>query len=135
MPRFNGTKTIVDIAGSAGLTPLLATGPVRFVRGVESVLTFAGAANTLQGFQYQINNGDGTFGPWLPVPTPSAEGGDPVDTIMEIGDPMSLRGPHGSILGNGPGVLIGIGVTPAQTLANLRSLTATATSVIVTQDY
>lgn len=135
MPRFNGTQTIVDIAGSAGVTPLLATGPVRFVRGIESVLTSTGAANTLQGFQYQLVNGDGTLGQWIPVTTPAAETGDVGDTVMEIGDPMSLRGPHGSILGNGPNYQIGIGVSPATVLCNLRSLTATPTSVIITQYY
>lgn len=133
MGRFNGTQTIVDIAGSAGLTPLLATGPVRFVRGVESLLTAAGNANTLQGFQYQIVNPDGTVGQWISVDVPATEGGDGVDTIMQIGDPMSLSDPHGSIIGNGPSFMLG--PTAAQTLCNLRSLTVTATSVMIQQDY
>lgn len=135
MGRFNGTQTIVDIAGSAGLTPLLATGPVRFVRGVESLLTAAGAANTLQGFQYQIVNPDGTVGQWISVDVPATEGGDSTDTIMQIGDPMSLSDPRGSIIGNGPGFMLGLGPTAAQTLCNLRSLTVTATSVMIQQDY
>lgn len=140
MPRFNGTQTIVDIAANTGATVLLATGPVRFVKGVESVLTSAGAANTLQGFQYQLvsKNTDGSvnLGPWIPLTTPAAESGDIADTVMEIGDPMSLRSSHGSMIGNGPQTLgMGLPALPATTLCNLRSATGTATSVIISQYY
>ena len=138
--RFNGTQAIVDIAGNAGATALLATGPVRFAKGVESTLTSAGVANVLQGFEYQLvtKNADGSvnLGPWILIATPSAESGDVADTVMEIGDPMSLRGPYGSIIGNGPQTYgQGLPPTAATTLCNLRSATATPTSVVVTQNY
>lgn len=138
---FNGDRTILDIAGDAGVTQLLAVGPVRFVEAIESTLTFAGDANTLQGFEYQLpvkRNPDGTmvFGPWIPVDLPSAEDGDSVNTIMEIGDPQAKRGPFGILLGNGPDTPgAGQPTSPATVLANLRSATATATSVIATQYF
>lgn len=137
MSRFNGTTQVIDIAAVGGLTPLLATGPVRYIKAMESTLTAAGAANaTLQGFEYQLVNPDGTVGPWVPVNTPTAESGDPVYTTMEIGDPMALQGSFGSILGHGPQALgMGLPEQPATTLCNIRSATATPTSIIVTQYY
>lgn len=125
MQGFNGTKTIVAVPGS-GVPPvaLLATGPVRYVKIVESQLTPAGAANAAQGFEYALPN-DGFVANFGVVPY----------DVAEIGDPMALRGSHGTMLGNGPNVNIGIGATPAATLANLRSLTATPTYVVVDQYY
>lgn len=124
MGGFNGTRKIIDIAGDAGETDLMATGPVRYIEIEESPITADGSANTLQGFQYQLPND--SFTQWQ-----EATKGETV----EIGDPMALRGSHGSILGNGPNVLVGIGPTPATVLAKLRSATGTGTSVTVTQHY
>lgn len=137
---FNGTRQIVDVAINTGSTALLATGPVRHVKITESALTSAGAPNTLQGFEYQLISidlatGVKTLGPWIPAGTPTADAGDADLSTVELGDPMSVYGPHGSILGNGPSNIIGLPPTPATVLCNLRSLTGTATSLVVVQDY
>lgn len=138
--NFNGTVKVVDIAGSAGSTAILATGPLRYLKIIESALTAAGGANTLQGFQYQLSTTDPTtgvvtLGPWIPVGTPSTEAGSDAYDTMQLGDPMALQGSSGSILGNAGGYIIGIGATNPTTLCKLRSSTATPTSVVVTQYY
>jgi hypothetical protein len=141
-PGFNGVQYILDIATDAAVTQLLAKGPVRFVEVIESVLTAEGVANTLQGFQYQLPNdttnaaGRPGFTTWFPITTPSAEDGDPADAKLEIGDRQAKYGKFGTLLGNGPDTP-GAGQPPiaATVLANLRSATGTATSVIVRQYF
>lgn len=127
-PGFNGTRQIIDIPGSgSALQAILATLPVRYVKVVESLLTAAGAPNVLQGFNYEIPNDDTTngFGQLLNIPP---------GVVLELGDPMSLHGVHGALLGNGPNVIVGIpGGTPATTLFTARSATATGTSIEITQ--
>lgn len=129
-PGFNGTRQIIDIPGDgSAFQAILATGPVRYIKVVESLLTAEGVANTLQGFNYEIPNDNTTpgFSQVLNIP-PSV--------VLELGDPMSLHGIHGALLGNGPNVVVGIiGGTPATTLFTARSQTATATSIEVTQYY
>lgn len=122
---FNGTRQIIDIAATgAALTPILATGPVRYVLVRESQKTAAGAANVPVGFEYTLPN-DGFIQALETIP------GD----TMEIGDPMALHdASHGSILGNGPNPNIGIGTSAATTLFKAGSIAA-ATSIEVTQYY
>lgn len=133
MPKqsgFNGREYIVDINGSGGAyTPILAPGPTRYVKAIESVLTAAGAANVPQGITYLLPNDATTlgFGQALPLT---------VNNVLEIGDYAgTARSDQGSLLGNGPGVLIGIGATPATTLFMARSATVTPTSLLIRFDY
>jgi hypothetical protein len=123
---FNGTRTVVDIHATGTLTAVLATGPVVYVEVEESQVTAAGAVNTPQGFQFKLPNDD--FTQLLEV-IPGE--------VMTFGDRHgSHAGPgSGSILGNGPSYIIGIGATAATTLFEAQSLTATATSIVVTQYY
>lgn len=120
----NFTRNIIDIPANGALLAILATGPVRYVKVKESQLTAAGAANEPQGFEYTLPNDN--FTQLLET--------IPGDTLG-IGDPMSLRGSHGSILGNGPNVILGVGPTPATTLFKAQALTAAPTSIEVTQYY
>ena len=54
---------------------------------------------------------------------------------MELGDPMALHGPHGTLLGDGPNTVVGASLRPATTLFLAQSATGTGTSLLVTQYY
>ena len=131
----NGTQQILDIAAGTTL-PVLASGPLRFLRIIESAKTSTGAANAPVGLNYTIPN-DGTpngFTTIFPVNPPSGAVTDTPSKI-ELGDPMALHGPYGTPLGNGPGMIVGIGPTPATTLCRVASATGAATSILVEQFY
>jgi hypothetical protein len=139
-PGFAGNRYIVDINGSAGaFVQILAKSPVRRVTIEESPITSAGVNNPLQGLiDYQIPN-DNTPNGFTTVfravggNTEAAEGQVEVAKIM-LGNPIAQHAEGGEIIGNGPNVIVGmIGGTPATQLANVRSGTATATSVMVTE--
>jgi hypothetical protein len=125
---FNGTRQNIDILATGTFTVVLATGPVTYVKVKESQVTAEGAANVPQGFQYQLwINSTSTWGPLLEtIP----------DEVMTIGDEMTSGSRHGSIVGNGPQTLgMGMPPTPATPLFRAQALTATATSLEVTQYY
>ena len=133
---FNGTRKVIDIPASSGaFLPILATGLCRRVVVEESPITAEGAANTLVGLiDYQIPNDN--FATTLRAIGANDETsmGQIVPASFELSDSSGYHGPTGSVIGNGPGVLLGIGPTPATTLCNVRSGGA-ATSVVVTQYY
>lgn len=125
---FNGTKQPIDILATGTFTTILATGPVTYVKVKESQLTAEGAANVPQGFQYQLwINATRTWGPLLEtIP----------GEVMTIGDEMTQGSHRGSIVGNGPQTLgMGMPPTPATPLFRAQSLTATPTTLEVTQSY
>lgn len=135
---FNGIQYIQDIPAGAGvpITPILAKGPCRRLTVTESLLTSTGTANAPVGLNYSIPN-DGTtngFTTVFPVNPPSYGASDTPTRIL-LGDGVGDLGPFGSLLGNGPSVLIGIGATPAITLCKVAGAGGAATSVLVRQDY
>lgn len=125
MSGFNGTKQIIDIPAAGTLQDILLTGPADYVEIVESQLTSAGAANVPQGFQYKLPN-DEFVRLFEKIP----------GQTLEIGDRQGHYKGRGSVLGNGPDTP-GAGVPPraATVVAKVQSLTATPTSVEVTQWY
>lgn len=133
--EFNGTKQIIDIPGNgSAFLPVVATGPVRYIVAEESTLTAEGAANTLQGWGYQIKNDGSVAGyqtEFAVVPTV-----EPSAAKLELGDPMAKRSRFGALLGNGPDTP-GAGAPPlaATRLFQARSMTPTGTSIVVTQYY
>ena len=121
---FNGTRQIIDIFANGTMTSILATGPAKFVIVKESQLTSIGAPNTPQGFTYTTpNDAFAQLHETIPGDT------------LELGDASSRYNRDGSILGNGPGFIIGIGATSATILFKAQSLGATPTSIEVTQYY
>jgi len=122
----NFTKTIIDVGAAGAPTAILATGPVVYFEIEESQETAAGAANVPQGLNYKLPND--AFAHKIPL--------IPGD-VAGIGDRKARTGEHGggSILGNGTSFIIGLGATAATTIAKIESLTATPTSVILTQYY
>lgn len=121
----NFTRTVIDIPGDAGpILAILATGPAVYVEIEESQVTAENAANVPQGFVYTLPN-DGFVQELAVIPGDKAS----------IGDRQGKHagGGFGSILGNASSFLIGIGATPATVLFKAQSLTATATSIQVTQ--
>jgi hypothetical protein len=125
MNGFNGRRKIIDIPANGTLLSILATGPVRYIEVKESQVTSAGAPNVPQGFEYRLPN-DGFTQTLATIP----------GELLEIGDPMSKRGPRGSMIGNGPDMPgMGLPAQPATTLFKAESLTATPTSIEVTQYY
>ncbi len=141
-PGFAGKKRIVDINSNAGaFTSILATTTSRRVVIDESPVTSAGAVNTLQNsIQYQISN-DGTTNGFTTIfqADNSAEGiigatGLPI----VIGNPMAGHEALGEIVGQVAQQIIGLpaaqqAAAQATTIIKLRSGTATATSVVVTE--
>lgn len=125
---FNGTRQVIDIVATGAFTTVLATGPVTYVKVKESQVTAEGAANVPQGILYQLwLNSTRTWGPLLEtIP------GD----VMTIGDEMTQGSHRGSIVGNGPQTLgMGMPPTAATPLFRVQSLTATPTSIEVSQYY
>lgn len=125
---FNGTRQVIDVVAVGAFTTVLATGPVTYVKVKESQVTTEGAANVPQGFLYQLwLNATRTWGPLLEtIP------GD----VMTIGDEMTSGSRHGSIVGNGAQTLgMGMPPTAATPLFRVQSLTATPTSIEVSQYY
>ena len=125
---FNGTKKITDILANGTWTVILATGPVVYVSVKESQVNSVGAANVPQGFQYQL---------W---DTNARAWSQTLETIpgelLTIGDEMTQGSLHGSIIGNGPQTLgMGMPPTAATPLFRAQSITATATSLEVSQFY
>lgn len=126
---FNGTKKVIDIvATGANWTVILATGPVVYASVKESQVTSAGAANVPQGFVYQL---------W---DTNARVWGQTLETIpgelLTIGDEMTQGSRHGSMIGNGPQTLgMGMPPTAATPLFRAQALTATVTSLEVSQFY
>ena len=122
----NFTRTVIDIGVNGAPTKVLATGPVVYVEIEESQVTAENAANVPQGFLYRLPN-DGFVQQLEVIPGDTAS----------IGDRQGKHagGGFGSILGNGSSFLIGVGATAATELFDAQSLTATATSIVVTQWY
>lgn len=136
---FNGTRQIIDIpADGVVFLPIAATGPVRYIKVKESLLTAEGAANDPQGFTYKIPN-DGSangFTTAFPVAAPAGSAGGDQQATLELGDPLSLASKYGSPIGNGEDDLgAGAGTRAATVLFKARSATATATSIEVSQYY
>lgn len=134
-PGYAGNQRIVDINSDAGaFISILAQSPVRRLKIQESPLTAAGAANTLQGsLEYQLPNDDTANG-FTETFEAIGSTGDQWPVKIELGNPVGQIGPWGEVLGNGPGPLQGIvGGSVATTLIKIRSGTATATSIMVTE--
>jgi hypothetical protein len=136
MTGLNGTRQIIDIGGNGGgFTNILATGPTRRLIIRESTLTKAGVANVPQGLQWKDIT-DGLVQVYaLPAAVPASQpGAFPQITLPDLGD-QSFVGDKGLPIGNGPSVNIGVGVGAATTLVQIKSLTATPTSIEVIQIY
>ena len=141
-PGFAGKKRIIDInANNGAFVSVPATTTSRRVVIDESPITSAGVANTLQNsIQYQISN-DGTPNGFTTVfqADNSAEGiigatGLPI----VIGNPMAGHEALGEIVGQVAQQIVGLpaaqqAAAQATTIIKLRSGTATATSVVVTE--
>lgn len=138
-PGFSGNRYLLDINGDGGaFVAVLAKSPLRRLVVRESTVTAEGAANTLQGLiQYRIPN-DGTAAGFTTVfqeagANDTTSQGEVKAAQIELGSPNSAVGPWGELIGNGPNVICGIGPTPATHLIDLRSGTATGTTVEITE--
>ena len=137
-PGFAGQKRIVDINGSGGaFVPILATTTSTRVVIDESQVTSAGVANVPQGvIDYQIPN-DGTPNGFTTAfrATQGPEGVLGAATLpIVLGNPLD-GGKRGDIIGQVGQPIAGAGgfVSTATVLIKLRSGSATATSVVVTE--
>ena len=127
---FNGTKMIVDLPAGGAYVPIAATGPVRYVRVMESLLTAEGVANAPQGIDYRLKN-DGSQAGFV-----TAFGLAVPPAVLELGDPEARASHHGSVIGNGPNDGgPGLGPVAATVLLMARSASVMGTSVEVTQFY
>ncbi len=129
---FAGNSYILDINSDAGaFVSILAKSTVRRLEVTESSITAAGAANALQGvLDYEIPN-DGSVNGFATIFR--AQQGD---MPIRLGSPIADRMYQGEIIGQLGQPIVGAnppGLTSATTMMKIRSGTATATSVKVTE--
>jgi hypothetical protein len=114
-------------ANSGAYTTLLGTRLSRMIEIIED-----GSANggTGQGLQYQLPDPASPTGVqnWLPAMVI-----EPVTEPIVLGDKYAIHQPFGAIVANGPGVELGVGVTAAIPFINIKSASANATTVRVTE--
>jgi len=131
-PGFAGNSYILDINGDGGaFVNVVARSTVRRLVIEESSITAEGAANPLQGvIDYQIPN-DGTANGFTTVFRSQQEA-----IKLPDGADTPSRMYQGEIIGQLGQPIVGAnppGLTTATTMAKVRSGTATATSVKVTE--
>jgi hypothetical protein len=119
---------LVTINGSAGaFTPILAATVSRRVEIVEDASANAGVA---QGLQYQID--DGTATPFVQIYEVLPSATSPSAEPIVLGEFIPQGGGYGRTIGT-PADNSGGYSIPATLLANVRSYSATATTVRVTE--
>jgi len=138
MPQgFAGVKRIVDLNANTGaFIAILATTTSRRVIIDESQITAEGAANPPQGvIDYEIPNDGSTLG-FTTVFRAVAGNGDIIgcgNLPIVIGNPMAGHEALGELVGQVGQPIIGVGTQAATTIIKLRSGSATATSVVITE--
>lgn len=125
--RGTGQQQIV-LNGSAGqYTVVLGTRLSRMVEIAED-----GSANSGngQGLTIQLPDPASPSGVqnWLPAETYT-----PQQEPIVIGDKYAIHQPYGGTVANGPGVMLGVGVTAATPICQIKSASALATIINVTE--
>lgn len=139
-PGFQGNRYIVDINANTGVfVSILAKSTVRRLVIDESQITSAGAANTPQGtIDYKLPNDDTPNG-FTTVfrATQGEEGIIGAGTLpIVLGSAIGQSGKSGEIIGQLGQHIIGMPgdvIAPATTMIQLRSGSATATSVVISE--
>ena len=141
-PGFAGNKRIIDIHGSGGaFVSILATSTVRRLVVDESQITSAGAANAPQGaIDYKLPN-DGTANGFTTVfrATAADEGIIGAEGLpIVLGNPIGQHEMAGEVIGQLAQPIVGLpaaqqAAAAATTMIQVRSATATGTSVVVTE--
>jgi len=143
----NLRRRLVNVGIAGAFTAIYATGPTRGWRIEESILTTAPAANTPQGFEVKIPNDGSASGFTTIFGRPAAsEANEPGDfPAFENWNRISEHGPYGEAFGSpaqsdpGGGALgapgAGIGNQAATLLAQVCSLTATATTIEIVEYF
>jgi hypothetical protein len=137
----NTNIRLIDINGDAGaFVSILATGPTRGWRIIESILSAEAAASTPQGFTILIPN-DGSAAPGFntlfarPAANVADEPGE--FPFFENWNRISAHGPDGDVFA-GPGNAspgLGITATTPTVLCKIRSLTATVTTIEIVEYF
>ena len=141
-PGFAGNKRIIDINGSGGaFVSILATSTVRRLVVDESQITSAGAANVPQGvIDYKLPN-DGTANGFTTVfrATAADEGIIGAEGLpIVLGNPIGQHEMAGEVIGQLAQPIVGLpaaqqAAAAATTMIQVRSGTATGTSLVVTE--
>lgn len=139
-PGFAGNKQIIDINGSGGAwVSIMATSTVRRLVVDESQITAEDAANTPQGvIDYRIPN-DGTPKGFTTIFRASASdegiiGAEGLPIVL--GNPIGQHEMAGEVIGQLGQPIVGIptaNIAAATTMIQVRSGTATGTSLVVTE--
>jgi hypothetical protein len=137
-PGFQGNRYILDINATAGAwVNILAKSSVRRLVIDESQVTAAGVANVPQGaIDYRLPNDDTPNGFTTVFRAVASFEGIIGDAHLPIvlGSPLGTDGKDGVIIGQLGQPLLGIvGTLPATTMIQVRSASATATSLVVTE--
>jgi hypothetical protein len=139
-PGFAGNKRIIDINGSGGaFISILATSTVRRLVVDESQITSAGAVNVPQGvIDYKLPN-DGTANGFTTIFRAGAASEGIIgaeDLPIVLGSPIGQHEMAGEVIGQLGQPIVGIpsaNIAAATTMIQVRSATATGTSVVVTE--
>jgi hypothetical protein len=138
-PGFSGNRYLLAINGSGGVfIPVLAKSTVRRLVIKESPITVTGTTQALQGvLDYTLPNDDTAAGfttifRAVGGNTETTEG-QVITAQIELGSPNTNLS-FGEIIGQVGQQIVGLpSVNPATTMIQLRSGTATATTVEVTE--
>lgn len=129
MPDGSFISTVAINASGGAFTTL--RGHV-LSRQIQIIEDFSSGSNpTGQGLIYNTVDYDLTTDPQNPVWKGPFEIAPQTEPII-LGDPPTLHQPYGSVVSNGPGVLLGVGPTPALPYLQIKSAGA-ATNIRVTE--
>lgn len=114
-------------ANSGGYSTLLGK---RLSRIIEIIEDGAANAGVGQGLQYQLPDPASPTGVqnWLPAMVI-----EPQTEPIVLGDKYAIHQPYGAPIANGPGVMLGVGVTPATPYIQIKSAGTSTTIIRVTE--
>jgi hypothetical protein len=128
-------RTVVNIPNGAATTILASRLDRRYIIK-ESLLKADGStANVPQGIVVIDKTQSGQPAIQLPAPSTTNDPGTFPQFSQPDANDASFHDAHGAIIANGPGVVVGVGVTAARPLCTVASATGTATAVEVIEIY
>ena len=137
-PGYDVTEYTIN--GSAGTFTTLYG--VRLSRMIEIIEDFSANAGVGQGLTYNLPDPRNAPGPTYPagssIPTPPGNWLGPFSIAPQtepivLGDKYAIHQPYGAQVANGPSVLLGVGVVSGTPYIQIKSASATATVIRVTE--
>lgn len=135
---FVVTEYVINGSGGAFIT-LVGT---RLSKAIDIIEDFSANAGLGQGLTYNLPDPANTPGPTYPagsgITTPPGNWLGPFSVAPQsepitLGDRFAIHAPYGPSVANGPGVILGIGITGGTPYIQIKSASATGTKIRVTE--